>query len=1079
MPRSLRPLSWIPFALLLACSPAQAADDAPPDYARDVQPLLQKHCYECHDGRKQTAALRLDVRSKAFKGGESGEAAIVAKESGKSTLIARVRGDVPELVMPPEGDRLTAEQVALLVRWIDAGANWPDQLDGEEKLKKDHWAFQPPKRPAVPDVKDREWSRNPIDRFIKARLDAEGVAHSPPADRETLLRRLSLDLIGLPPSPKDVDRFVRDEDRGSYGRAVDRLLDSAHYGERWARGWLDAARYADSDGYEKDKSRQVWFYRDWVISALNRDLPYDQFIIEQIAGDQLPSPTQEQLVATGFLRNSMLNEEGGIDPEQFRMEAMFDRMDAIGKGVLGVTIQCAQCHDHKFDPLSQEDYYRMFAFLNDAHEANIAVYTPTEQLRRAELLRKIAEIEGGIKERFPDWQAQMAAWEAKVQNDQPEWTVVKLLGDDDTDGGQKYRRVDDGSIVAQGYAPTKHSPKFTLRTDVHPITGFRLELLTDPNLPLNGPGRSIYGTAALTEFGVEATALAAPAEVANAEGATTAGGSAPSPAKPDLETRATVGNAQSIKIASATADVNPAETPLLATYDDRSKKRRVTGPIAYAIDGNNETAWGTDVGPGLRNQPRKAVFVPEKPIDNAGGTVLSFVLSQNHGGWNSDDNQNHNLGRFRISITSAPNPTADPLPARVREVLSTPAEKRTARHVSTLFSYWRTTLPDCQEANAKIDELWRQHPEGSSQLVLLAQEKPRETNLLKRGDFLKPDHVVQPGVPSFLHPLPEKAPPTRLTFARWLVDPQSPTAARSIVNRVWQSYFGTGLVSTSEDLGTQAEAPSHPELLDWLAVEFMENGWSLKRLHKLIVTSQTYRQSSVATPEQLARDPYNRLLGRGARLRVEAEVVRDIALAASGLLDRRIGGASVFPPLPEFMIQPPVSYGPKTWPTSTGKDRYRRAMYTFRYRSLPYPVLQTFDAPNGDFACVRRSKSNTPLQALTTLNEPVAVECAQALGRRILVEAPRDDEARLKYSFRLCVGRRPTEEEAKVLTEFYHQQKQRIADGWLDPRQLTADAANPKTEAPAIPEGATPTELAAWTAVARVLLNLDETITKE
>ncbi|HEY2837848.1 MAG TPA: PSD1 and planctomycete cytochrome C domain-containing protein, partial [Pirellulales bacterium] len=904
MPSFLRRLVWI--VLVLSCSVAQAAEDAPVDYARDIQPLLEKHCYECHDGRKQTAALRLDVRSRAAKGGESGDAAIVAGASAKSTLIARVRGDVPDLIMPPEGDRLSAEQVALLVRWIDAGATWPDQLAGEDKLKKEHWAFRAPKRPALPNIKDKEWNRNPIDRFVRARLDSEGITHSPPADRETLIRRLYLDLTGLPPSPKDVDRFVRDEDRGHVGRAVDRLLDSPHYGERWARWWLDAARYADSDGYEKDKSRQVWFYRDWVISAINRDLPYDQFVIEQIAGDQLPSPTQEQLVATGFLRNSMLNEEGGIDPEQFRMEAMFDRMDAIGKGVLGVTIQCAQCHDHKFDPLSQEDYYRVFAFLNDAHEANIAVYTPAEQLRRAELLRKIAEIEGGIKERFPDWQAQMAAWEAKVQNDQPEWAVVKLLDDEDTEGGQKYRRVGDGSLVAQGYAPTKHSPKMTVRTDLRPITGFRLELLTDPNLPLNGPGRSIYGTAALTEFGVEATPLAAPAEVAATEGATAANPAAP--AKPDLATRATVGAAQPIKIASATSDVNPPETPLPAIYDDRSNRRRVIGPIAFAIDGNNDTAWGTDVGPALRNQPRKAVFVPDKPIDNAGGTVLTFVLSQNHGGWNSDDNQNHNLGRFRVSITSAPNPTADSLPARVREVLAIPAAQRTQRQIATLFSYWRTTVPDCQEANAKIDELWRKHPEGSSQLVLLERETPRETNLLKRGDFLKPDHKVQPGVPSFLHPLPENAPPTRLTFARWLVDPHSPTTARSIVNRVWQSYFGTGLVSTSEDLGTQSEAPSHPELLDWLAVEFMEDGWSLKRLHKLIVTSQTYRQSSHVTPEQTARDPYNRLLGRGSRLRVDAEAVRDVALAASGLLDRRIGGASVFPPLPEFMIQPPVSY---------------------------------------------------------------------------------------------------------------------------------------------------------------------------
>ena len=482
---------------------------------------------------------------------------------------------------------------------------------------------------------------NAIDRFVLARLEDERLTSAPEADRVTLLRRLSLDVTGLPPTIAEVDAFVSDNAAGAYERVVDRLLASPHYGERWGRHWLDAARYADSDGYEKDKPRQAWFYRDWVVAALNRDLAYDRFVIEQIAGDLLPDAGQDSVVATGFLRNSMTNEEGGIDPEQFRMEAMFDRMDAIGKSVMGLTIQCAQCHNHKFDPLTQEDYYRMFALLNNAHEANIVAYTPDEQMRRADLLREISRVEVELRQRTPDWAERMAQWESRVRDDQPAWVIVRP--DPDTSGGEKHLPLDDGSILAQGYAPTKHTVQMTAHADAGPITAFRLELLTDPNLPLSGPGRSIWGTAALSEFVVEVAPASAP------------------------EKR------QKIKFRAATADVNPPEAPLAAVFDDRSGKRRVTGPIGFAIDGNSDTAWCTDIGPGRRNQPRKAVFVAETPIVNEGGTVLSFSLVQNHGGWNSDDNQNHNLGRFRFAVTSATDVVADPLPAQVRQILALPA----------------------------------------------------------------------------------------------------------------------------------------------------------------------------------------------------------------------------------------------------------------------------------------------------------------------------------------------------------------------------------------------------------------------
>jgi hypothetical protein len=478
----------------------------------------------------------------------------------------------------------------------------------------------------------------------------------------------------------------------------------------------------------------------------------------------------------------------------------------------------------------------------------------------------------------------------------------------------------------------------------------------------------------------------------------------------------------------------------------------------------------------LRNQPHNAVFEAAAPIANPQGTLLTFLLSQKHGGWNSDDNQNHNLGRFRLSITTTPGAMADPLPRAVREILSIPAERRSPAQIRTVFGYWRMTVPEWKDANTQIAELWRQYPEGSSQLVLQARENPRETHVLTRGDFLKPDRAVEPGVPAFLNPLPASAPPTRLTFARWIVDRNAPTTARALVNRLWQSYFGTGLVSTAEDLGRQCEAPSHPELLDWLAVEFMDQSWSLKAMHRLIVTSATYRQSSHVSPELYARDPYNRLLARGPRFRVDAEIVRDIALAASGLLNPEIGGPSVFPPAPEFLFQPPVSYGPKNWKEETGAERYRRALYTFRYRSVPYPMLQTFDAPNGDSSCVRRSRSNTPLQALTTLNEPLFLESARALAMRTLQEGGATDAQRLAYAMRRCVSRRPEEREASDLLALLHKETQRFSDGTRNPWELVA--ANP-AEPPPLPKGATPAQLAAWTAVSRVLLNLDETITKE
>lgn len=977
----------------------------------EVRAIFEQSCYACHGPNMQSANLRLDTQP---------EKAIRPGDAASSVLYQRITGAGDAARMPLGGKPLDSAQIAVIKKWID-GLKTPK-----------HWAFVPPVRSPLPKVANPGWIRNPIDAFVMAKLDAERLKPSPEADRTTLLRRLSLDLIGLPPTPEEIDAFLSDQSANAYEKQVDRLLASPHYGEKWARMWLDAARYADSDGYEKDKQRSVWFYRDWVIRALNHDMPYNQFVVEQIAGDLLPNPTQDQMVATGFLRNSMINEEGGIDPEQFRMEAMFDRMDAIGKAILGVTIQCAQCHNHKYDPIKQEDYYRMLAFLNSTHEANIAVYTPAEQMKRADIFRQIREIEGTLQHRNAGWEDRMRDWEARVSANQPQWSVITPDVDDESTGGQKYIPQKDGSFLTAGYAPTKHTVKLKVKTDVKNITAFRLELLNDPNLPLNGPGRSIHGTCALTEFEVDVAG-------------------------------------KKVKFAKATADFNQPEKELEPIFYDKTSRRRVTGPIDFAIDGKDETAWGIDAGPGRRNQPRNAVFLLEKPISEGAFTIL---LKQNHGGWNSDDNQNNNLGRFRLSITTTAGAEADPVPAGVRTILRIPRDKRTPEQVQTVFRYWRTTVPEWRDENAKIEALWAQHPEGSVQLVLKNREDGRETHILTRGDFLKPAALVTPGVPEFLNPLPKGVEPSRLTFARWLVDPKTPTTARSIVNRVWQAYFGTGIVATAENFGTQCEPPTHPELLDWLAVEFMEKGWSLKTLDRLIVTSATYRQVSNVTPDALARDPYNTLLARGPRFRVDAEIVRDIELKASGLLNEAVGGPSVYPPAPDFLFQPPVSYGPKNWFEEKGENRYRRALYTFRYRSVPYPMLQTFDAPNGDSSCVRRSRSNTPLQALTTLNEPFAMEAARALALKTLREGGKSDADRLAYAFRRCVARRPTEEESRELLGFLKEQTSRMRDGWIDVWGLTGGP-------PKLPEASTPVDFGAWTALSRVLLNLDETITKE
>lgn len=1024
----------VPGLLCLLLVPVFADADEPVSFQRDVRPVLASACFHCHgpDEAHREAELRLDT------GKVLPEGLIIPGDAAASELIRRITSDDPDRRMPPpdSGKKLSSEQIETLTRWVEQGAEWEG-----------HWAFETPRRPDLPPLQSlRHWVRNPIDAFVAARLEREGLEPSPVASEVTLIRRLYLDLIGLPPTIEEADEFLRDATDGQFRRQVEKLLESPHYGEKWARDWLDAARYADSDGFEKDKPRFVWMYRDWVVDAFNRDLPYDQFVIEQIAGDLLPSPTQDQLVATGFLRNSMLNEEGGIDPEQFRMEAMFDRMDAIGKAVLGITIQCSQCHAHKYDPLTQTDYYRMFAFINNSHEGSIPVYAPAELEQRKRLLARIAAIESDLQAARPDWREALQRWMDSVRGNQPDWEVLAISNAEPSNNAQRYSQLPDRSLLAQGYAPTRFTAHFAAKTTAPVIRSIRLELLTDPNLPSGGPGRSVEGLMALTGVRVTAT----------------------DPENPSEERAA--------KLIRATADYANPRRQLGERFADRQGNRRFTGPVEYAIDGDDDTAWGIDAGPGRRNQSRKAVFVTEENIAFPAGAELTFSLDQKHGGWNSDDIQTLNLGRFRISVSADDSAVADPLPRNVRKLVESgrSLDELSAGEVSELFSYWRTTVDDWQSENQQIEALWSEHPEGTTQLVLQEREQRRVTHRLDRGDFLQPREPVTPGVPDFLHPLRAGDTATRLDFARWLVDRRSPTTARAIVNRIWQGYFGTGLVETSEDLGSQGAAPSHPELLDWLAVELMENGWSLKHIHRLIVTSATWQQSSEVSPELLSRDPGNRLLARGARFRLPAELVRDVALAASGLLTDALGGPGVYPPAPEFLFRPPASYGPKTWETDTGPDRYRRSLYTFRFRSVPYPSLSVFDAPSGDAACTRRSRSNTPLQSLTTLNEPLFVEAARALADLTLRTGGRTDADRLRFAFRRAVTRAPNTDESGILTGLLTDVRHEFNsdDGLHRAASVAGVTSSEQTQHQV-------REHAAWTVVCRVILNLDETITKE
>jgi hypothetical protein len=1016
------------------------AQGAGVDFAREVRPILAEHCYSCHgpDASERKSELRLDQRDAALQGGKSQLPAIVPGRPDASELLLRIISTDPEEVMPPpDADKpLQAGQKETLRRWVAAGAEYAP-----------HWAFVPPVKGAPPGPA----GSHPIDAFVAARLAARDLAASAPADAAALCRRLYLDLTGLPPSPQDVAAFATAAKAGlarAVEETVDRLLATEAYGERWARVWLDVARYADTNGFEKDLPREQWAWRDWVIGALNRDLPYDQFLIEQIAGDLLPDATPDQVVATGFLRNGLINEEGAIVAEQFRIEGIVDRLDCIGKAALGLTLQCAQCHTHKFDPITHDEYFGAFAFLNNAHEAQSWVYTPPQRKELEQLIAGLRAVDERSRQARPRWQEELAAWVAELQRQRIEWTPLTALETDSTGGLNHPVQLADLSILTVGHPTVKGGIYVISQPALAGATGLRVEALTHGDLPFDGPGHSRYGTWAVTELEVFVQ-------------------------PPGSDKWEKVG------LQNATADFSEPARGLEPEWKALSidpDGRRTCGPVAFMIDGSEHTAWRADRGPGRRNQESVAVVQFERPLNYPAGTRLKLLYTMNHGE-DTTGRGSTMLGRARFSLTNAPDPRAAPVDYAAILALEIPADRRTASQEELVYRAWRAGDPEAAKFNDEAAALWKKFPAAQTSVLHLEECGPslaRTTHLLERGAWDRPKHPVEPHVPAVLHPMETDGPRDRLAFARWIADRRSPLAARVAVNRVWQALFGLGLVETPEDFGTRAPLPEYGDLLDWLAVDFMEQGWSQKRLIRAIVTSRTYQQDSRVTPLLLERDPGNRLLARGPRFRADAEMVRDIALAAAGLLTTKVGGPSVFPPVPENVLSynyVKVDY----WHVPDGPERYRRSLYLFRKRSMPDPMLTAFDAPNADLACARRARSNTPMAALTSLNEPIFVEAAQGLARRIWREGGTTDAERIAYGYRLCTARSPAPAEVASVQRLLADTRERLRRGELNATTLAFASSLKPAELPA---DATPIDLAAWTIAGRVLLNLDETLTK-
>jgi mono/diheme cytochrome c family protein len=1013
----------------LAATPAAAAD-APPDFARDVLPILRRSCFECHGPDKQKGGLRLDSKQAAFQGGDAGDA-IVPGKPDDSELLRRVLlpKDDPD-VMPARGELLTKAQSDVLRAWISAGAAWPEKIEASS-----HWAYQKPVRPPLPVLKNQAWPKNDLDRFVLRRLEQEGMQPAPEADRETLIRRATLDLTGLPPTIAEIDAFLNDTRSDAYERVVDRLLSSPQFGARWARPWLDLARYADSHGFQRDDLRELWPYRDWVIEALNADMPFDRFTIEQVAGDLLPEATEAQRIATGFSRCTTTNVEAGTEPEETRVNQIFDRVNTTGAIWLGTTLECAQCHDHKYDPFTQQDYYRLFAFFNsteiEADRSNpkvpgsIRFLGPSMPLtdeateaERAQLTAELNDLTKQIEAREQEFATDAAAWEAalaKAVEEAPQTHVLEIA-DFDSEGGAPHKILEDHSVLLVDDPPEKDTYTITVRTKLTNIRGFKLEALTDPSLPGMGPGRG-------------------------------------DPKRPNF-----VLNTFKVELVDEGDEAKL--RPVVLQNGKASFSQKNFSPDG-AIDDDPKTAWA--INPKF-HEAHWATFETDKPVGDAAGATLRFTLVQNFGGGRT-------IGRVRLSALTG-DPRGQSVPADVVAILKRPAEMRNKKQTERLADYRLELDPAAKKLVAQSNKLQQRLRaiKPPTTLVMRELDAPREAHVFMRGNYTEPGAPVEPGAPAALNPLPE-GPLNRLTLARWLVSRDNPLTARVTVNRWWAELFGRGIVGTVEDFGIKGEPPTHPELLDWLAVEFMAENWSMKQWLRTVVTSATYRQSSRATAEQRERDPDNRLLSRGPRFRLDAETIRDNALAVAGLLSLKAGGPPVRPYQPDGLWTK-IGGERADYVVSPGEDKYRRGVYVVWKRSAPYPSFVNFDAPVRLTCVTKRSRSNTPLQALTLLNDPVYIEAAMSLAKRMVTEIDTADTSRrIEHGFRLALSRRPTVAEFEALSRLYDTQLTAGLKSRQAARQLVADYD--------VPKKTSAEEFAAWYAVSAALLNLDEAITKE
>ena len=1186
---ALRRAAVVAVAVAVVCAAglARGAESKPIDYGRDIRPILSDHCFSCHgpDEKARKANLRLDVKESAFGPAKSGAVAVVPRELVKSELIRRITTGDEDDRMPPSkkgGKPLSEKQVEVLKQWVGEGAEWQQ-----------HWAYLKPQRPTPPDVKDSRWPKNDADRFLLHRLEREGLDPSPEAPKEKLIRRAALDLTGLPPTVEESDTFLADASSDAYEKLVDRLLQSKAYGERQAMFWLDLARYGETQGYHHDSHRDMWHWRNWVINALNANMPFDRFTTEQLAGDLLPQPTPDQLIATGFHRNEMTTSEGGALPEEYSIKYVVGRVDTTARVWMGTSLACAECHDHKYDPITQKDYYQFFAFFNTIPENGLDAQSnpvPRVELKTDEQQQRLTQFDAEIaalelahrrmtEETNATYQGGQTKWEQRhrEKNIDP-WSPLLPL-ELSSKNGATLTALADNTIAVSGPKPDRDTYTVRLLTPMKEITGLRLEVLPDSASSHGKAGRSDNGEFILTRL--EGTARSANPEKAQANlrtlelGAWHQLGPATGPSRKEAfdkdygpESNLDLGasyqdgrlkwqeltdlkegdshklqgtNAASyfyrtVRIAQAqrvelalgggagfkvwlNGRITHQREPGRRASSGREKVaiRLVAGenkllvkvilqaeageffarispepvteqpvaiaagvadasrggyPVAGALDDLIETGWSIEVGNDAAKQPHYAWFRLSEPIQFAEGVELQVKLVF------EAPVPHQTLGRFRLAMT-----TSDDLdeffkiPDGIRASLLTEAASRSAAQRSEIRRYYREQfIPEARNLAKVLTDKRneRQQLENSIPvaMVMREMEKPRATHLLIRGQYGNPGEKVGPGVPEGILRWPEGLPKNRLGLAKWLLHPDHPLTSRVAVNRAWQEHFGTGLVKTSEDFGAQGERPSHPELLDWLATEFVRTGWDLKRLHRLLVTSATYRQDSAVSARQMEKDPANRLFGRFPRQRLEAEAVRDVALSVSGLLNPQVGGSSVFPYQPPGLWEQVSFEGTRIWEQSKGAENYRRGLYVYWRRSIPYASFVTFDAPSRETCTVRRPRTNTPLQALALMNDPVYVEAARALGYRIMQNGGGTVADRLKYGFRVCLGRSPAAEELSRLTQAVVRETEHFLGHRAEANQLVhAGATPPPTDVDIV-------ELAAWTLIGQVLLNLDETITK-